>query len=203
MAAKLGIQIIVFSLILFVIVSGCVPASAIFDTESTSAVFTEQPGSSSGIPTSNPTDQPDGIPSSTQLPVDIPHAAQVVMKDLAGKLGVGVDLVQLASIEAVNWSDGCLGVQQIGVMCAKGPVPGFRVVLLANGMEYEYHTNQDATAMVQSPPTDNSDVLSIVIQDLSLATGVPQDRIQVIRNTPVEWPDSCLGVLDSIQVAPR
>ena len=194
MLTKLNLRIIVFFLFLFIILSGCVPVTAIFGTESPGSISIEGPGITSGNPAVTPSAQPDGIPSSTLLPVDIPGAAQVAMNDLAGKLGIRVDQIQLASIDAVNWPDGCLGVQQIGVMCAKGPVPGFRVVLLSNGMQYEYHTNQDATAIIQSPPNDNSDVLSTVIQDLSQATGVPQDQIQVIINAPVEWPDSCLGI---------
>ena len=41
----------------------------------------------------------------------------------------------------VDWPDGCLGVQTPGVMCTMVITPGYRVILEADGKQYEYHTN--------------------------------------------------------------
>jgi hypothetical protein len=55
---------------------------------------------------------------------------------------VPVDQVQLISTEAVQWPDGCLGIIRMGVMCMRGPIDGFRIILEANGKQYEYHTTE-------------------------------------------------------------
>ncbi len=47
----------------------------------------------------------------------------------------------MVSVEAVDWPDGCLGVQTPGVMCTMVITPGYRVILEADGKQYEYHTN--------------------------------------------------------------
>jgi hypothetical protein len=56
---------------------------------------------------------------------------------------VDADAITIASVEAVDWPDACLGVSLPDVMCAQVITPGFRVVIEANGQQYEYHT--DAT----------------------------------------------------------
>jgi hypothetical protein len=48
----------------------------------------------------------------------------------------------------VDWPDACLGVTRPEVMCAQVITPGFRIVLAAQGREYEYHTNADGSVVV-------------------------------------------------------
>jgi hypothetical protein len=64
-------------------------------------------------------------------------------------VNVPADQIQLISTEAVQWPDGCLGIVRINARCMGGPVEGFRIILEANGQEYEFHTNQDGTAVAQ------------------------------------------------------
>jgi hypothetical protein len=45
----------------------------------------------------------------------------------------------------VEWPDGCLGVQEEGLACTQVIIPGFRVILEANGRQMEYRTNEDGT----------------------------------------------------------
>jgi hypothetical protein len=51
----------------------------------------------------------------------------------------------VVSTEEVEWPDGCLGIQQEGLMCTQAIVPGYRIILEANGREVEYRTNEDGT----------------------------------------------------------
>ena len=46
-------------------------------------------------------------------------------------------------IEPVDWSDACLGVRRANELCAQVVTPGFRVLLVANGLLYEFHTDFD------------------------------------------------------------
>ncbi len=70
-----------------------------------------------------------------------PAAALKARADLVGRLQVDPDTIKLVSVEAVDWPDGCLGVQTPGVMCTMVITPGYRVVLEAGGKQVEYHTN--------------------------------------------------------------
>ena len=71
-----------------------------------------------------------------------PQAALNARKMLVEQLKVDVDLVGLVSAEPVDWPDACMGIQTPGVMCAQVITPGYKVVLSANGLEYEFHTNE-------------------------------------------------------------
>jgi hypothetical protein len=71
-----------------------------------------------------------------------PAAALKARADLVSQLQLDPDTIMLVSVEAVEWPDGCLGVQTPGVMCTMVITPGYRVVLEADGKQYEYHTNE-------------------------------------------------------------
>lgn len=64
--------------------------------------------------------------------------------DLAGRLGLSSDAIQLVAVEPATWPDACLGLPQPGEMCAQVLVEGYRVLLQAGGVVYEYRTGGDA-----------------------------------------------------------
>jgi hypothetical protein len=64
-------------------------------------------------------------------------------EDLAQRLSLAPDDIQLVSVEAVAWADTSLGCPQPGMMYAQVITPGFRVVLEAKGERYQYHADQD------------------------------------------------------------
>ncbi|MFN8595470.1 MAG: hypothetical protein U0559_04715 [Anaerolineae bacterium] len=71
-----------------------------------------------------------------------PQAALNARKMLVDQLKVDVDTIGLVSVEQVDWPDACMGIKQEGVMCAQIIVTGYKVVLSANGQEYEFHTDE-------------------------------------------------------------
>lgn len=87
----------------------------------------------------------DEEPTSTHIPMDLTPAQRAAITTLSENLGIPAENIKLASTEAVDWPDGCLGVQEEGVMCTQAIVPGFRIILEANGREVEYRTNEDGT----------------------------------------------------------
>ena len=90
------------------------------------------------------------LPTPTHLPVDLTPAQRAAMQALSEKYNIPIDQIQLVSTEAMTWENGCLGVVIPGVLCTKGPVEGFRIVLEANGQQYEFHTDQDGTNVVEA-----------------------------------------------------
>ena len=110
------------------------------------------------LPNATPT-SPAGAPTET-LPapteaaeptaaVDgVSPAEGAAMLSLANAQGLPLEQITLVSTEAVDWPNGCLGVEQPDVACTEAIVPGFRILLAAGGQEYEYHTNQDGSQVV-------------------------------------------------------
>jgi hypothetical protein len=78
---------------------------------------------------------------------DAPQPALNAAADLAQRLKIDVNTITLISAEQVDWSDACLGIQTPGVMCAQVITPGYKVILEANGQQYEYHTNESGSAV--------------------------------------------------------
>jgi hypothetical protein len=155
------------------------------------------------------------VPSPTHIPVDMPPAQRAAIAALAAQLGIPVAQITVVSSEAVTWNDGCLGVVRMGVMCIQGQVPGFRVILQANGQQYEFHTNQDGSVLAdatgvpagatQEPagtpapepthiPVDIPPVQRAAIDAAIKALGVPAEQVKLVSIEPIDWPDGCLGV---------
>ena len=78
---------------------------------------------------------------------EAPAAALKARAALAERLQTDPDTIKLVSVEAVDWPDGCLGVQTPGVMCTMVITPGYRVILEADGKQYEYHTSASGDAV--------------------------------------------------------
>ncbi len=150
------------------LLAACIPPSA-------------APGAPTPTPTVSPTQPPSTLPTEppsilpTQPPSPLPGvqpggglitrpeaeawknapvAALNARADLVSRLQVDPDTIKLVSVEAVEWPDGCLGVQTPGVMCTMVITPGYRVVLEADGKQYEYHTsaNGDTVRLATATP---------------------------------------------------
>jgi hypothetical protein len=83
-------------------------------------------------------------------------------------------------------------------MCTQAIVPGYRVVLAANGQQYEYHTNEAGSIVVQVPLTQvqPEEPAAVIAARRALASqlGVDFNLVQAIHIEPVQWQDSCLGL---------
>lgn len=76
-------------------------------------------------------------------PANLPQAAIAARKALADKLGIESELlINVVSVEEVEWPDSCLGISDPDVMCLQVITPGYRITLEANGRRYEYHTDE-------------------------------------------------------------
>lgn len=74
---------------------------------------------------------------------DTGPAERLAVIDLAQRLAIETDRVQVVSAQAVTWSDGALGCPQPDGMYTQALVEGFQIVLAAQGDEYHYHAGPD------------------------------------------------------------
>jgi len=70
---------------------------------------------------------------------DLYSVQPAMRQDLASRLGVGPDAVQVVSFRLVTWRDGCLGVHRPGEACTQALVDGFLAELAGpDGRVYRY-----------------------------------------------------------------
>jgi hypothetical protein len=114
----------IFTLLMFML-TACAPEAA----------ATEEPS----------TPAPEEQATPTQSPAELTPVEEAVVAHLAESSGISPDDITVVSTEEAEWPDGCLGIQMEGLACTQVIVPGFRIVLEANGREVEYRTNEDGT----------------------------------------------------------
>ncbi len=144
------IKRLIFFIVLMMLFTACVPTVPASSGPSATVAPTNPPATP--LPPTS-TSQPGSVestPPPTHIPVDLTPAPRAAMQALMKDISVPVDQVKLVNTEEVQWPDGCLGVAIPGVMCTQVIVPGFRIILEANGAQYEYHTNQDGTSVVSA-----------------------------------------------------
>lgn len=168
-------------------------------TPTDTAAVPTYPPSETPPPTHSPTQlEPSATPQPSHTPVDLPPAQRAAVQDLASVLGIDAGQVKVVSVEAVDWPNGCLGVQRIGVMCTQQIVPGFRIILEANGQQYEYHSNSSGSQIVpaedQQPVPAPTQAVQAALRELANALGISPDQVSVVSAANIEWPDSCLGI---------
>lgn len=84
---------------------------------------------------------PTEEPSVTSAPSSSPSGpAADAVGDLATRLGVEADSIEVVSEEAVTWRDGSLGCAKPGFAYTQALVEGSRIMLRADGTDYEYHS---------------------------------------------------------------
>ncbi|MFW6068131.1 MAG: hypothetical protein ACOC9E_00970 [Chloroflexota bacterium] len=82
----------------------------------------------------------------------VPNSSSVVANDaahrLANDLGIDVDNVKIVSVQQVEWNDSSLGCPRPGQNYLMVITPGYRIVLEANGEQFEFHSDMQGN-MVQ------------------------------------------------------
>jgi hypothetical protein len=86
-----------------------------------------------------------------KIPAEARRAVRLAIEDLVKRLGVRAAAIQLLAVEAVQWSDTSLGCPKEDTAYAQVITPGFRVMLYARGVEYEYHTDEGRFVVLCRP----------------------------------------------------
>lgn len=140
-----------------------------------------------------------------KVPSEAEPAVMAARRDLASRVGVDVEDVQIMEFEAVQWPDSSLGCPEPGKMYLQVITPGYRVVLQAAGQTYEYHTNRgDRAVLCTKSPTgatsrqqrlqEMRDVVERARNDLAQRQGIDPVVISVAEVVPVselEQPAPC------------
>ena len=86
--------------------------------------------------------------ASDESPAGDPAAAGVAARQhLATRLGVDANDIAAEETEPRDWSDSCLGLGGPAESCLAAITPGFSMVLVHDGTEYQYRTNLDGTVV--------------------------------------------------------
>lgn len=64
-------------------------------------------------------------------------------QDLAQRLGIDVAAIEVASVEAVTWSDGSLGCPRPGMAYIQVLIDGLRILLRVGDQLYPYHSGDN------------------------------------------------------------
>jgi len=84
---------------------------------------------------------PVAVGTTPLLPDGSEDALDSAMTDLASRLKLGKDAIQIASVEKRMWSDSSLGCPKPGMMYSQVITPGFLIQLTAGGKVYTYHAS--------------------------------------------------------------
>jgi hypothetical protein len=79
------------------------------------------------------------------------QAIDAAVTQLSQSVGANVEDIRVLSAERVEWGNACLDLAAAGETCAMVVTPGFRVILEANGQQYEFHTDESGVQVRQAP----------------------------------------------------
>ncbi|TVS11896.1 MAG: hypothetical protein EA419_06690 [Wenzhouxiangella sp.] len=85
--------------------------------------------------------EPQSMPM-TEPPADQPDtgpAERIAVQDLAERLEIPAETIEVRSARAVTWPDGAIGCPQPDGMYTQALVEGLQIVLAANDQEFHYH----------------------------------------------------------------
>jgi hypothetical protein len=87
--------------------------------------------------------------------IEHPNSQVVIaMTDLAGRLGVAADSIDVVSVEEVTWPDGSVGCPQPGMRYTQALVNGSRIVLRVDGVDYQYNSGGGREPFYCAEPGD-------------------------------------------------
>ena len=88
---------------------------------------------------------PAKVPDAPQTPVvgEVPDSIlSAAKKELAGKLNVDADLIDVKESMFVVWSDGSLGCPRPDEVYTQAEEPGYRIILEYEDREYDYRASE-------------------------------------------------------------
>jgi hypothetical protein len=130
-------------------------------------------------------------PAPTVLP-----AAEAARKALAEKLGLTPEQIEIIEAEEVEWPDPCLGVPEPDELCAMVITPGYRVVLEAEGQQYELRTDLEGETVRQARANPAEAAVEAARQELARLLELDLFEIDVMLVLAEMFPNACLGLAE-------
>ena len=117
------------------------------NTEDPSALTPSNPneGGSHSTPSPGIPKQEDDMPKDPPLPIPtnpgLPALIEKAKADLAQRLSISMPQIKAIETKEVFWPDASLGCPQPDIVYAQIPSPGYLVLLVYAGNEFEYHVD--------------------------------------------------------------
>ena len=123
---------------------------------------------------------------------------------VANQFGFEPSKVILLKTSEKTWINNCLELPNINEDCNPTEVPGFLILLYVDNHVFEVHSDiQSQNIRAINYLSQYLSPLEVAIRYLSVLENLPTEEINVVTFELVEWPDSCLGVVeDGIVCAP-
>lgn len=126
-----------------------------------------------------------------------PAAVTAAIEALAAQLGVDASTIEVLESSEEEWTDSCLGLGGPAESCAAVITPGWRVMLGAEGQDYEVHTDVTGEQVrIAGEPSgeERPSAVKAAVEALARRLEGAVDSIEVLSFTETEWSDSCLGL---------
>ncbi len=147
-------------------------------------------------------------PPPEQGPDVLGQAAWAARRDLARRLGISEEQVEVVSVEKAEMPIGSLGCGETEGRQNLGLMMGEEIVLQVQGQEYVYHS--DGKKLVPCSPaafpggsrpvyvtgaeaSSRPTPQALAVADLAGRLGLPESAITVRSVESVDWPDASLG----------
>jgi hypothetical protein len=130
---------------LLLTLAACARAPRATATPTSAALPTAWPSATASPTPHRDSEEKDKMPSATAPrphPPELDRLVSLAVEDLAGRLDVEADQIELLAAEAVEWPDTSLGCPQPGMMYAQVITPGYRLILATGEKQYRYHTDR-------------------------------------------------------------
>lgn len=188
--------------------AGCAPAAPTAGAETQGDPLASAKGEAT--PSREPSAAPPAsTPATAQPEVEYPAAVLAAVQALSKSKAIAASQVEILSFEEVTWRNSCLDLAGPGEMCLQVLTRGYRVMLRADGEEFEFHTDEKGQNVRQKPGgglaeikpgLDQSALVIAILRSAPELRAVEAEEIEVISFEEVDWPDSCLGLPDSGEV---
>jgi len=80
----------------------------------------------------------------TPVSGNLDRLIDIAKQDLARRLEIAPDEIEVQHIEKEEWPDTSLGCAEPGLSRYPVAIPGYRIILTTKGREYVYHTNRES-----------------------------------------------------------
>ncbi len=129
--------------------------------------------------------------------LDRTTSEQAAIDIIVNQYGYDAEEVIHLKTSKQTWSDACLEVAPQSEVCIPEEVPGFLMLFYADTSIFEAHTDQTAQRIyVLNYLSQYSNPVEIATLLLSKQLSLTSNQVLLQSTEEVDWPDSCLGVVD-------
>ena len=150
--------------------------------------------------------EPADVRADSSLEATVPAQATVVglvVADLAAQLDIDSRSISVGLVEELVWS-ALTCEADIAPISAADRVPGFRITLMVDGVQYTYRADHDGrfvqcdddSVMTGEPVILDTNLISLIdiaSQDLASRLDLPVRRVFLADAQSIMWPDARLG----------